>query len=266
MRPDTVKVKETRESTQTIQRSLCESDLSIPFRFVGSYEYANALDNFNELVRICSADEVRVCDKMLNDRHEFTCFQGVNTAFREPPVLTRANPAERHRFHGRFQKGGLAWMMAPARIELGATLSMYGDQEFPCEFVANNSFGHEEYVELILVDIAWHLKSLAGEQMFRKVLRLRHRVDTWSIAYLRRLKLVKGMLVTISRTAVTRTIEQARPWFDELAGHEQQLVGNVAAWLETVTLTSKSESESSREIEVTEKKSRAPTLKAGLKN
>ena len=222
------------DSRTLIKRQLSPSDNTIPYRFVGSFEYLNALGHFERLASISTPEEISVYDKVLNERAEFTFFNGLNTAFAQPPDLSKANPEERTRFSDQFQKGGLAWMMALARIEVGATLSMYSDEKFPYESIMASKFGSDEYLQLLLDDVTAHMKSLANEGMFKTILRFNHRPDTWTLAYLRRLKLVKDMLVTISRGTNEAIVELARPYYKELAEHEATIVGNVNDWLAEV--------------------------------
>ena len=48
----------------------------MPYRFVGSYEYAKAVENFEKLVLISTPEELAAYDKVLNGRPEFTYFNG----------------------------------------------------------------------------------------------------------------------------------------------------------------------------------------------
>jgi len=233
----------TNTTVSYFRRQFSPKDKSIPFRFVGSWEYAQSLDNFNRLVEISTPEEIKTYDEFLASRPEFTYFQGVNTAFNRPPDLTKADPNERARFNDRFQKGGLAWMVSLAQIELGATMSMYGKMKKPFSVIVVSKFGNEEYLELLTDDLVSHLKSLAKEPRFKEVLDGNRRVDTWTLAYLRRLKLVKDLMVTISEVAEEETVNEMRPWFKELKEHEESLVNIVNVWLagsvtvETTTTT-----------------------------
>ena len=223
-----------KTNVQVFQSEFSPEDQSIPYRLVGSYEYANLLDNFTQLISISTEEEVRIYDQFLKKHPEFSYFQGLGTAFREPPDLEKADPDARARFNDRFQKGGLAWMIALARIELGATISMYGKREQPFTDIVTFNFGTEEYRQLLVDDVIRHLKSLAQEDLFRDVVDGERLVDTWTLAYLRRLKLIKDMMITISAVAEQTTIQEMRPYFDELAKHEKTLVDRVSAWLTPV--------------------------------
>ena len=154
----------------------------------------NALKQFMKLVEISTTDELKVYDKVLNDRAEFSFFSGVNAAFEEKPDLAKANPFERQKFEDEFIKKGLAWMMALARIELAATSSLYGDNKLPFETIVNSQFDAEPYLKILQDDVLAHMKSLAKEPGFKEVLRRSRRPDTWTLAYLRRIKLIRDML------------------------------------------------------------------------
>jgi len=221
----------TSSTTTYFIRKLSKEDKTIPFRFVGSYEYANCLDNFNKLLGISTEDERKIYDEFLNQRPEFTYYQGVNTAFNEPPDMRQAQPEQRSKFDDKFQKGGMAWMMSLAQIELAATMAMYSSVERPFGVVATSEFCHEQYRELLIDDVISHLRSLAKEEKFREVLNLNREVDTWTIAYCRRLKVIKDMMITIAEVSDQQVVQNMKPYFDELDEHEENLVSIVNTWL-----------------------------------
>lgn len=140
--------------TQTIRTASTGSggniqDASILPRIVGFYEYKNALDNFNELLRISSADEVKVYDDILKWKAEFGYFIG-------KPVDVVAD----HRqvaFSKVTKVQGLHWMTALARVELGAMLSGFTDLEDPFQEVPPSRFDLEEYLSLLNEGWSSHL-------------------------------------------------------------------------------------------------------------
>ena len=202
-------------------------DLTIPFRFVGSYEYANALDSFNRLLAISSLEELLVYDKILNERPEFTYFNGANTAFAVRPDMRMANPFDRKKFNDSFQKRGLAWMMALARVELGATMSLYGDNPRPFETISTSNFDLVPYVEVLADDVVAHMKSLAQEADFEEVVRRSRKIDTWTLAYLRRIKLIRDMLSALSSVGDEVVKTRIRPYDRELKKYEKRLIQQI---------------------------------------
>ena len=85
--------------------------------------------------------------------------------------------------------------MALARLELGATLSMYGQLGNPFEFVAPESFGGQQYFDLLTHDAAVHLNALKTDPMLQTKSNKSATGDGETLAYLRRLTIVKDMLV-----------------------------------------------------------------------
>jgi hypothetical protein len=217
----------TKTTAKTMMKQFAVTDGTIPFRFVGSYEYANALDSMNRLVNMSTSEELFVYDQVLNDRPEFAYFNGANTAFKLQPDLKTANPFDRSRFYDSFQKKGLAWMMALARIELGATMSMYGNDKTPFESVANSRFDLGPYLEVLTDDVVAHMKSLAQEPGFEEVVRRNRKIDTWTLAYLRRIKMIRDMLSALSTAGNDAVDAQIKPYDIELKRYERRLIEQI---------------------------------------
>ena len=169
---------------------------------MGSYEYAKALEKFTQLIEKSSSDELKIYDKILKDRIEFSFLNGVNAAFAETPDMAKAKELERQRFNDEFLKKGLPWMMALARIELAATASAYGTLKKPFELVSTSDFDKQAYIEILRDDVMAHMKSLAKEPGFKEVLRKPRKSDTWTLAYLRRIKLIRDMLEALDLSLI----------------------------------------------------------------
>ena len=90
------------------------------------------------------------------------------------------------------------------------------------------NFGLEEYVEILSDDVVAHMKSLAQEPGFVAVTRKSYKIDTWTLAYLRRLKLIRDMLDTLSDVGDVNAKAKIRPYDKELAKYERRLLNNVA--------------------------------------
>ena len=226
-----------RPITTNVSYSFQDVDQTIPYRFVGSYEYYNAMLSFSKLLEISTPDEIEVYTIILNDRPEFTYFNGHNTAFPSKPDLAKADPFERKKYFDDFQKKGLAAMVALARVELAATMSMYGESEKPFSDIVTNQFGWEEYIEVLADDVVAHMKSLAKEKKFEAVTTRSYRIDTWTLAYLRRLKLMRDMLTTLGDVGNADMKARIRPYDQELAKYEKRLLSNVARQTQTQSTT-----------------------------
>ena len=212
---------------QVFQTYFQPTDKSIPYRLVGSYEYVNALDQLTRLIDESKTEEIKIYDRFLRDRAEFTFFNGVNAAFAEQPNLVKAEPQLRQQFRDEYMKKGLAWMMALARVELAATSSLYGEVEFPFEALVTSQFDAEPYVKILRDDVVAHMKSLAKEPGFKEVLRRARKADTWTLAYLRRIKLIRDMLKSLERAGGAEVASEIEPLAYELKKHQRNLIDQV---------------------------------------
>lgn len=201
--------------------------MSIPYRLVGSYEYAKAMEAFTRLLSISKFEELPAYDNILNNRPEFTYFNGANAAFVSRPNLKQVSPFQRKQFYDTFQRQGLAWMMALARVELGATMSMYGTSDAPFHAISTSDFDKEAYVQVLADDAVAHMKSLGQEAGFNLVTRRGRPIDTWTLAYLRRLKLIRDMLASLQAIGNAEIRLRIAPYDTQLAKFEKRLMKEV---------------------------------------
>lgn len=227
---------EKTTNTTTYSRattSLEKVDETMPYRFVGSYEYMKAIEAFEKLISISTPEDLQAYDLVLINRPEFTYFNGANVALGNKPNLRQANSTQRNQFYDTFRKKGLAWMMALAKVELSATASMYGDAKKPFQAIATSQFDTLPYLTVLADDVAAHMRSLSQEQGFHKVTRSGRKIDTWTLAYLRRLKLIRDMIETLG-DANSQVKFELKKYDGELAKYERRLNRAVAAELNSV--------------------------------
>jgi len=235
-------VTKTTYGTTTTTTKYEDADATIPYRFVGSYEYGKAVETFEKLVSISTAEELAAYDKVLNGRPEFTYFNGANVMLNAPPNLKNANKNQRTQYFDTFRKKGLAWMMALAKVELSATTSMYGEDKKPFQKYRVTQYDLGPYLQVLADDAAAHLRSLSQERGFHEVTRSGRKIDTWTLAYLRRLKLIRDMLVTISDIGNTEVKARVKAYDKKLAKYEKKLLESVAKQTGSVTTGSTDES------------------------
>lgn len=219
----------TQPVLNVIKKSIADVDKTIPYRLVGSYEYGKSLEAFTRLLAISKAEELPIYDKILNDRPEFTYFNGAHTALPNRPNLRQADPFQREQFYDSFQREGMAWMMALARVELGATMSMYGNSKAPFHAISTSDYDIEAYVQVLADDAVAHMKSLAQESGFDKVTKRGRPIDTWTLAYLRRLKLIRDMLASLQAIGNAEVKVRIAPYDKQLARYEKRLMKEVYA-------------------------------------
>lgn len=180
--------------------SFAKADPTLPYRLVGSFEYANSLDYLERLYAQSTPEQIQVYDKMLENRPEFSYFSGTSIAGLGGGVVAIKDPAEVVKFKDKFKKRGLFWMTALAKIELGATAAAYGKSKSPFEMFPPNRLDFEPFMQLMLDDTETHLKALASDPQFVDVCRASRIPDTWTLAYLRRLKMLRDM-INVLKTA-----------------------------------------------------------------
>ena len=197
----------------------------------------NALGALEQLVDMSTDEELKAFDEYLKDRPEFTFYNGANKELESRPNLLAANKIERTKFDMKFKKEGLAWIMALGRIELGSTLSLHGKTKRPFEEISNSDYDSEEFVNILIDDVVGHMKSLAQEDGFKTVTRRSHRADSWTLAYLRRIKLIKDMLRTIAEVGGAEVSVEVDPYRRELNRYQEELVSQIQSEIASVNPT-----------------------------
>ena len=192
-----------------------EADRTFPYRLVGSYEYGTALTHLGELIESSTPEQIAVYDKLIQSRPEYSYHSGVAMELGLDARLDSANASKRQEMEAKYLKHSLAWMMALARVELGATISMYGDTDDPfgaAVAVGGGEFGAEEYLSILLDDSAAHLKSAQMDVDYQRGLSPKEKVDAGSLAHLRRTQLISEMLNKVISSGDSEIISVAGPY------------------------------------------------------
>ena len=195
---------------------IADQEDSIPYRLVGSYEYDRALKLLTGLIAKSTPEEIQVYDQMLQKRAEFSFLNGLALKLKQRPSMAKASSDDRQKFEDKFKKKGLAWMMALAKIELAATKSLYGKEKLPFETMHVSDFDRKEFLQLLADDAMAHLRSLKDEALFKVVLNRKTMPDSNTVAYLRRLKLVKDMLESLARAGDPQVAATLQPYYAQL--------------------------------------------------
>jgi hypothetical protein len=184
---------ETTTYTETVrQHKLSPQDQSILYRLVGYYEYSNALDLLDQLLRISKPEEIAVYDKWVAERPEFTIYTNLSRLANEKPnafssieVSSTGN-----------EKRGLAWVMGLARLELLAMTSVYGSEGQLSSMRAPTAFENLAFRDLLFDGMRTHVWALTGDERFKKL--LQKNPDAETIAYARRLTLVMRFVQSVA--------------------------------------------------------------------
>ena len=128
------------------KRQLTPEDPSFPLRLVGTHEYTNAIIELDQLVAKSTPQEIEVYNKLIAMQPEFAFISG---ALIKPPPTNDSIGAKNRGVKGTAKdannKHTLQWMLALARVEVGASLSMYGHIGNPFFQIQSANFGVEEY-------------------------------------------------------------------------------------------------------------------------
>lgn len=160
------------------------SDPNFIHRVVGYYEYDKALQHLDALVAQCTTEELAAINEILEMYDEFAVY--VNLSRRAP--IEGSLLAERRRdTDDRFERRGLNWVMALARVELAAMLAQYTPHPEPFAAYPPSEFDFAAYVEMIEDGTRMHYGALLKDEVFAA---MPERVpDEVTLAYARRLLL-----------------------------------------------------------------------------
>ena len=226
-----------------------DEDETFPYRIVGSYEYGNSLSSLGELVDSSTPEQIEVYDKLIEMNSEYSFYSGVASGLGSDTDLstTEEESSSDDDDESGYLKHSLAWMMALARVELGATISMYGDDEDPfgkAVALGGVGFGAEEYLSILVDDAAAHLKAAQADSDYAKALKRTGPVDSTTLNHLRRTQLINDMLVKATSSQVPEVVAVAGPYV-EVA---QQYVDDMKKKISNATSSFRASSTSSRRV------------------
>jgi len=160
------------------------------FRLVGYLEYGMALAQFDRLLNAISPEELQIVEEIVRSREEFVVYTNVSR-----PLETEASTLSE--VGGRpgddFRRHGLAWLVALARVELGAMAAGFTDQEDPFALVRPGQFELAAYIELLADGMRSHYWALRADRVARNP-RGAGLTDSQAIAYVRRVHLATSFL------------------------------------------------------------------------
>ena len=168
-----------------------EIDL-LPYRFVGYYEYGQALRYLTELIRRSKPEEIEAYNRLISKRPEFAVFTNLSQNMLDSnSKLSRKSK----RSDSRNRKANIYQMIALARVELGAIKSAFwGD---PNAFL-NKSVTLLELPalsELLLDGAIMHRAALSNNPEFQAYMQDDNpSVSIKMIAYMRRLIMINQMV------------------------------------------------------------------------
>ncbi len=192
-----------------------EADDTFPYRLVGSYEYGRSLDNLGELANSSTKEEIEVYDKLIAMNPEYSFYSGAASELGVGVKLDSLDTSDKEMFDVKYLRQSLAWMMALARSELGATISMYGESKDPfgtAVAIGGVGFGSEELLSILVDDLAAHLKAAQRDPGYQAAVDPKEKVDESSLGYFRRTQLINDLLAKVASSGDPEIIVMAKPY------------------------------------------------------
>lgn len=220
-----------------------EGDDVFPYRLVGSYEYGKSLGYLGELADTSTSEEISVYDKLISENPEYAFYSGVALNYGLQPNVAEMDAEQVAELDKNCRQSSLAWMMALARVELGATVAMYGEQEDPFGVpvaIGGTEFGAEEYLKVLVDDLAAHLKAAVGDQRYHNALNPKLKVDNGSLAFLRRTQLIDALLDKVMSSGEQEVMTEVAPYAEKAEEYVDTMIDKIeyAVSPETQTRTS----------------------------
>jgi hypothetical protein len=134
-------------------------------RLVGYYEYTRSLSMLEPLAARASAAELKVIDDILASRPELTVHVNLSRRIPKsaPSSLDEPTADGGGGGGGNYARSGLTWLMALARIELGAMVAGFTDRPEPFATLPPTRREIAAYAELLLDGARTHYFGLAND-------------------------------------------------------------------------------------------------------
>jgi hypothetical protein len=196
-------------------------------RLVGYLEYSRSLSLLDPLVTGATTDELRMMDQIVASRDEFTVYTNLSRRIPKKAVSSLDEPAADGTSSG---KRGLAWVMALARVELGAMVAGFTDRRESFATVPPTRFERQAYGEMLLDGTRTHYWSLGNDPVVTSYLSFRNRQITDADRERGRAEIDEAQAIAYGRrAALAREFVRAIQAFGRGEFTPQQ-VAELAAW------------------------------------
>ncbi len=159
----------TRETEKTV--SVPPQDPRLVYRIVGFIEYAQAVQLLDTFVEEASDTELAVAEEIIRSQAAYRIDTNLSRKIETPGTLSEQSPNPRDN----FSRHGLEWMLALARVELGAMLAGFTSHAEPflslVPTIRRKSrekpgpFGSAAYAEMLLDGLRTHYWSIVREDV-----------------------------------------------------------------------------------------------------
>jgi hypothetical protein len=151
--------------------SVPPQDPRLVYRIVGFIEYAQAVQFLDTFVEEASEAELAVAEEIIRSQPAFRIDTNLSRRIETPGTLSEQSPNPRDE----FRRDGLEWMLALARVELGAMLAGFTSHAEPFlslvptihrkEREKAGPFGSAAYAELLLDGLRTHYWAIVREDV-----------------------------------------------------------------------------------------------------
>ena len=245
-------VSNTTTTTSLPYLQFAEADDTFPYRLVGSYEYGRSLDNLGELANSSTKEEIEVYDKLIGLNPEYSFYSGAASEIGVGVKIDSLNTFDKDMFDAKYLRQSLAWMMALARSELGATISMYGKSKDPfgsAVAIGGIGFGSKELLSILVDDLAAHLKAAQRDPGYQAAVDPAKDVDESSLVYLRRTQLINDLLAKVVSSGDPEITVMAKPYAETSNRYTETMVTKIVSVTTPLSYSSNSSSTSTSRTE-----------------
>ena len=192
------------------------ADITTANRIVGFHEFTKALDNLQKFQAVASPTELRAANEFVRRRDEFSVYVNLSRLNQTKPTTLVEFPRAAD---DNFQRRGLDWMTALARVEVQAVLAAFTSHNAPFAVLPPTPRDVDEYNEVLTDGMRTHLWAFQNDPMWAQVLSERTPTSR-TLAYLRRLALMNSFANAVtSRIGPQLTKAQA----DEITSWQLRL-------------------------------------------
>jgi hypothetical protein len=201
-----------------------------------------ALRTLDEFVRQGTQAELEAADEWVAERPEFTVYTNLSRRVQSAPSTLAPNTQEDRRT-------GLAWVTALARVELASMYATFTSLDSPYEAVGMTDLDKAAYSALLMDAAQTHVWALANDRNLRSIAKATP--DTLTLAYLRRLGVVRSLLNASARSNGSHLDEsQARELleqYSQIASLHEGFAATIAAYVSA--MNSRRSTSSSRQVD-----------------
>jgi len=198
-------------------------------RIVGYNEYRKSLEYLDTLVANSTAEELEAIDAFIKQHDEFAVITNLSPRWRRQQTLLAESP---NGPQDNFERRGLDWMMALARIEVGAMLAGFTSQPQPFVVVRPSKLELNAYRELLLDGVRSHFFAMRSDPLLVHIAKGKGR-DRQNLAYGRRvfvtLSMLDAMATLYGQTFAPPQVAELYSWKNELEKTRDGIVGVIAA-------------------------------------